>query len=137
MALVKCPECGKKVSDTAVSCPNCGYGIKEHFERKRKQEEQRREYERALARSRGNNTATASNSNFVYIFAAIIAVLLCVAFMMNSGSDSKSSGNALSGEVRCYWCSKVIYNDGRPIHCSNEFLNTYKCDYCGTKNVIK
>ncbi len=40
MALIKCPECGKdNVSDSAESCPNCGYGIKEFLEReKRKQE---------------------------------------------------------------------------------------------------
>ncbi len=28
MALVKCPECGKKVSENAESCPNCGEPIK-------------------------------------------------------------------------------------------------------------
>ena len=39
MALVKCPECGKeKVSDTAEACPECGYGIKAHFERIRREE---------------------------------------------------------------------------------------------------
>ena len=27
MALIKCPECGKEVSDKASSCPNCGYPI--------------------------------------------------------------------------------------------------------------
>lgn len=27
MALIECPECGKEVSDSAVSCPNCGFGI--------------------------------------------------------------------------------------------------------------
>lgn len=27
MALINCPECGKEISDTAVSCPHCGYGI--------------------------------------------------------------------------------------------------------------
>ena len=33
MALVKCPECGKNnISDSATTCPSCGYGIKEHFE---------------------------------------------------------------------------------------------------------
>ncbi|MCD7775148.1 MAG: zinc ribbon domain-containing protein [Clostridiales bacterium] len=38
MALVKCPECGKlNVSDTAESCPECGYAIKEHFQRVEKQ----------------------------------------------------------------------------------------------------
>lgn len=25
MALIKCPECKKEISDKAVSCPNCGY----------------------------------------------------------------------------------------------------------------
>lgn len=25
MALIKCPECGKEVSEKAISCPNCGY----------------------------------------------------------------------------------------------------------------
>ncbi len=33
MALVKCPECGReKVSDSAEACPDCGYGIKAHFQ---------------------------------------------------------------------------------------------------------
>ena len=24
MALIKCPECGKEISDKAASCPHCG-----------------------------------------------------------------------------------------------------------------
>lgn len=28
MALTKCPECGQEISDTAKSCPHCGYKIK-------------------------------------------------------------------------------------------------------------
>lgn len=28
MSLIKCPECKKEVSDSAESCPHCGYGIK-------------------------------------------------------------------------------------------------------------
>jgi len=32
MALIKCPECGKdNVSSTAVSCPNCGFNVKQHL----------------------------------------------------------------------------------------------------------
>ena len=39
MSLIKCPECGREnVSDSAVACPNCGYGIKAHFERIRAEE---------------------------------------------------------------------------------------------------
>ena len=29
MALIKCPECGKEVSDKAKACPNCGCPIEE------------------------------------------------------------------------------------------------------------
>jgi uncharacterized OB-fold protein len=25
MALIKCPECERDISDKAISCPNCGY----------------------------------------------------------------------------------------------------------------
>lgn len=28
MALIRCPECGKEISDLAEKCPNCGYPIK-------------------------------------------------------------------------------------------------------------
>ena len=27
MAMIKCPECGKDISDKADKCPNCGYPI--------------------------------------------------------------------------------------------------------------
>ena len=29
MAIIKCPECGKQISDRATSCPGCGYPINE------------------------------------------------------------------------------------------------------------
>lgn len=33
MAIIKCPECGREnVSNTAESCPNCGYDVKMHFQ---------------------------------------------------------------------------------------------------------
>lgn len=33
MSLIVCPECGKEVSSTAQTCPNCGYGVKKHYDR--------------------------------------------------------------------------------------------------------
>lgn len=29
MALIKCPECSKEISDKANNCPNCGYPLSE------------------------------------------------------------------------------------------------------------
>lgn len=31
MALIKCPECGKEISDKAAACPNCGAVVKKKF----------------------------------------------------------------------------------------------------------
>ena len=36
MALMKCPECELQVSDKALSCPHCGYPLKESAEQKRR-----------------------------------------------------------------------------------------------------
>ena len=35
MALIKCTECGKQISDKAESCPNCGYRIESTIEEKK------------------------------------------------------------------------------------------------------
>lgn len=31
MGMINCPECGKEISDKAVSCPNCGAVVKKKF----------------------------------------------------------------------------------------------------------
>lgn len=31
MAMIKCPECGQRVSSMALTCPHCGVGIKGHL----------------------------------------------------------------------------------------------------------
>lgn len=36
MALIKCNECGKEISDKAESCPNCGYKVKNNNKRVKK-----------------------------------------------------------------------------------------------------
>ncbi len=35
MALIKCPECGKEISDTIKKCPNCGYKNKKKLNKKK------------------------------------------------------------------------------------------------------
>lgn len=41
MSLIKCPECGKDVSDKAEVCLNCGYNIAKHFEKIEKENQER------------------------------------------------------------------------------------------------
>ena len=39
MSLIKCPECGKEVSDRSEICVGCGFPIKEYLFEKSKNEE--------------------------------------------------------------------------------------------------
>ena len=56
MALIKCPECGKEVSDKAVSCVNCGYPIREFLLQEQEPEANNKTFEH-------NNTETVSESS--------------------------------------------------------------------------
>lgn len=68
------------------------------------------------------------------VMSAIIIMLL-FSLVRCAGSSSYKSNS--SGSVRCYYCSKVIYSDGRAIHATHKMGNTYVCDYCGCENVIR
>ena len=58
MALLNCPECNHQVSDTAKSCPNCGFAIMEYLEKEKLKhqaeiaEKERKEKERILREER-------------------------------------------------------------------------------------
>ena len=48
MALVRCPECGRRnVSDTAESCPGCGYNVKAYCDKAREEEAKKKAAEEA------------------------------------------------------------------------------------------
>ena len=32
MALIRCPECNREISDKAAACPGCGYPLQDHTE---------------------------------------------------------------------------------------------------------
>lgn len=71
--------------------------------------------------------------NAILIILALITIFSMVFTFFIGSSSHKYSG----GSFRCTYCSKVIYNDYRPIHCTNLYNNVYECSYCGNKNVIK
>lgn len=68
----------------------------------------------------------------------IIAVVIIIVLGLIGKSCGSSDNKALpTGEIRCYYCGKVIFNNGKPIHCTHKFDKTYICDYCGIQNVIR
>lgn len=133
MALIKCPECGKEVSDKAKECIHCGYPLKNHDSVKKSYSAN---VTQKVPISTTNSNKTKKGSLGCGTVIAIIAAIIILLGIF--GGDSDSSGSSSNyGEVRCWYCGKVIYNDGRAIHCTNEYSNTYTCDYCDKSNVIK
>ena len=61
MALIKCKECGKSISDTATICPNCGIELQI------------------------TNESTINMGIFDYILIGLI-ILFCVAMLFSPGS---------------------------------------------------
>lgn len=74
-----------------------------------------------------------SPKNMILSILVLIIIITTIYNLFSGSSSNKYSG----GEFRCTYCSKVIYNDYRPIHCTNLYNNVYECGYCGHKNVIK
>ncbi|WP_373767118.1 zinc ribbon domain-containing protein [Glaesserella sp.] len=51
MALHRCPECRKKISDSAITCPHCGFSFNEaDLERYKQKLEQRRLHNQEINR---------------------------------------------------------------------------------------
>lgn len=50
MALIKCPECSREISDRAESCPHCGFPIREVTEKLKKIEEENQRRQMSLKR---------------------------------------------------------------------------------------
>lgn len=76
MALIKCTECGKEISDKASSCPNCGCPLTTDASDKNKIiEKTGRNYNQIITRIKGF-----SRKKLAIIFGAIaiIVIFLCV-----------------------------------------------------------
>ncbi len=73
MAMIKCPECGKEISDKAVSCPNCGYLIRqepiEYLEEEYEEDEEESNSERWK-----NDIVYGILSIMICIFSTILAL---------------------------------------------------------------
>lgn len=62
--------------------------------------------------------------------------IIVIAIVVIVTSCSKQSSKKSDSAVYCWYCSKVIYNDGKAIHCKRVAEGRYTCDYCGKENTI-
>lgn len=75
MALVKCPECGKEVSDSAANCLNCGYGIKLHYEKIELEKQQAMQKEK-MDRFKEKLSSSLKNKKVAVLLIIVMAVFL-------------------------------------------------------------
>lgn len=81
MALVKCPECGKEnVSDTAVTCPDCGFAVKEHYDKIKKIEFEERIRRETAPKRQQEEIKKLNAQAFGYIEKIIIGIFCLIIF---------------------------------------------------------
>lgn len=76
MALIKCPECGKEISDAAKSCPNCGYPLKNEAGESKIQVQQDILLQKQQAQQQRQGQKQKVNKNKGCLTAAIMAIII-------------------------------------------------------------
>jgi|GEM_PF-4087762 len=85
MALIKCPECGKEVSDKAAKCPNCGMKIAEQGENKEKKAEKG---EKNVL----NEAQSFAKKNPLAILVGVVVVVLVIVAIATKGFGGFGGG---------------------------------------------
>lgn len=102
MALIKCPECGNKISDQAESCPKCGYEMKQ-----KKVEE--KDYLKTI-KSKWNNK-----------YLIIILIAVAAIFMFSQKKITSSPGTTTPSPSNSGY---MVYTDNSGL--SFEYPNNYQ-----------
>lgn len=124
MALIKCPECGKEVSDKAGKCPNCGYPIEVS-----KSKEEHEEVDKSQIEFEGNknNIREKRKPN-----KKIIILGLCIVFVIILGTALYMVKTA---DSRKYSVAQKLYEEEK----FKEALQKYKelDSYNNSKDMVE
>lgn len=150
MALLKCPECGREnVSDSAISCPDCGFSIQEYLKTKQDEEYIQKEKERLqseLAKKLSEidslqkpqkptiSKIIMSDNRFVFVIFAIVAVIGLIVMIYTLAAFGKPNGFSLIATLFCSVIALIGVSDIKKGY--NEKLSEYK-DFEGYKQKKK
>lgn len=87
MAIIKCPECGKDVSDKATVCPNCGCP-QEELKKSVKIEKEEKNVEEITNK---NDEKPKTNLKPIIIVVVVVLALIGLALLVTNGFDNDSS----------------------------------------------
>ena len=83
MALIKCPECKKKISDQCENCPNCGYPIKSNITVAETEASEESDL------SRGSKIKTLFKKWWFWVIIGIVLVALVLGSILLINRDTK------------------------------------------------
>lgn len=92
MAIIMCPECGGKVSDTLDACPHCGYRFKE-TESSYSSVKKYQSKQVVLANRNRNGTATGAGI-FLIVFGLFFVIAIIGIFLVILGINNISEAKA-------------------------------------------
>jgi hypothetical protein len=116
MALISCPECKKKISDSAENCPNCGFLLTPE----------------KIAEIKKNDEQTQKVGTIGCL--SIIAILVVVFYINRSSTSDSDSASSLISELEKYGSAVAVATDGAVIFVSAEQttkspLNAFKLQF--------
>ena len=146
MALIKCPECGKEISDKATACPNCGYPIateenqvsigekddiqensiieKESKEEGLKTDTTKEEPQKQVVEeNREGKSVSATKSKKPLLIGALVVALLGVGIFFGTAN------------ARAYSAAMKLYDSGKYQEAANQFQNIE--DYKDSSEMVK
>ena len=111
MALLKCPECGKEISDSAVKCPNCGVNPQKLWKQQQREEKNRKTMEQW-------NNMSPKEKKWGIIGLVIVVILAIVLIRWISNMDDPQCG-ACRGtgyyeKKTCPFCDGTGYSEYDP-----------------------
>ncbi len=85
MALIKCPECGKNISDKAESCPHCGYSL---------------EKKSSTTKIISNNTLNNLKSKWDNKYLLILVIVLIGGYFLFFNNSKENTGTTPNTELK-------------------------------------
>lgn len=113
MALIKCPECGKEVSDKAETCPGCGYVLKQN-------------------KKKITQANFSKKNKMAILLGSVIVIVAVLAGIYIKNITEKSPFENLTPDIKMKQVKELL---GKP-DWSNE-ISSYLQDYVDTYDDVK
>ena len=125
MALIKCPECGKEISDMATTCIYCGYPIKTDVSLQRTTSTQNVHSANKPTSQVNNSNNSSSGKGGCLITIVVVLLIGMLLSMCSSGSGSNS------GDRTCAWCNGTGYSGNGATNVTEYVFMKTPCKHCG------